>query len=318
MVKMIGFLLTGLLLTTLLRAQDTLPRFSAIARGPGKILISWHNRYPVVTQISIQRSTDSLRNFATLLTVPDPTLPANGVTDSKAPHPNFYYRLFIVLDNGKYLFTPSRRPGSSSEAIVATEGKASTQNQTPAESQKDEEDVALAKMAGTRILYIDPADKEKARVKGPTAIHSLPSVELSNTVYVRKGDNLIGQITGSSRIQAFRDSLLKRTKDTLVFVDGDTLQIKPFIPKEEYRVSSYVYTGKLGNVHVSLPGAAQRHYAVRFYDDSNKLLFELTEIRDASLILDKTNFHHAGWFRFELYDGDQLKEKNKLFIPKDF
>jgi len=315
MVKMIGLLLTGMLLTTLLRAQDTLPRFSAIARGPGKILISWHNTYPVVTQISIQRSTDSLKNFATLLTVPDPKLPANGVTD-KAPHPNFYYRLFIVLENGKYLFTPSRRPGSTSEGIASNEGKASAQNQTP--DQKDEEDVALAKMAGTRILYIDQADKEKARVKGPTAIHTLPSVELSNTVYVRKGDSLVGQLTGSGRIQAFRDSLLKKTKDTLVFVDGDTLRIKPFIPKEEYRVSPYVYTGKLGNVHVSLPGAAQRHFAVRFYDDSNKLLFELTEIKDTSLILDKTNFHHSGWFRFELYDGDQLKEKNKLFIPKEF
>ena len=47
-------------------------------------------------------------------------------------------------------------------------------------------------------------------------------------------------------------------------------------------------------------------------------LFELTEIKDPSLIVDKTNFQHAGWFRFELYDGDQLKEKNKLFIPKEF
>jgi len=310
MVKTIGLLLTGMLLTTLLRAQDTLPRFSAIARGPGKILISWHNNYPVITQISIQRSADSSKNFTTLLTVPDPKLPANGVTDSKAPHPNFYYRLFIVLENGKYLFTPSRRPSSTSEGIASTEGKAT--------APKEEEDITLAKMAGTRILYIDPADKEKARVKSPTAIHALPTVELSNTVFVRRGDSLIGQLTGSSRIQAFRDSLLKRTKDTLVFVDGDTLQIKPFIPKDEYRVSPYVYTGKLGNIHVTLPGAAQRHYAVRFYDDSNKLLFELTEIRDASLILDKTNFHHSGWFRFELYDGDQLKEKNKLFIPKDF
>jgi hypothetical protein len=313
MVKMIGLLLTGMLLTTLLRAQDTLPRFSAIARGPGKILISWHNKYPVVTQISIQRSTDSLKNFATLLTVPDPTLPANGVTDSKAPHPNFYYRLFIVLDNGKYLFTPSHRPGTTNESIVSTEGKASAQNE-----KTDEEDITLAKMAGTRILYVDPADKEKARVKSPTAIHTMPSVELSNTVFVRKGDSLIGQLTGSSRIQAFRDSLLKKTKDTLLFVDGDTIRIKPYIPKEEYRVSPYVFTGKQGNIHVSLPGAAQRHYAVRFYDDGNKLLFELTEIRDASLILDKTNFHHSGWFRFELYDGDHLKEKNKLFIPKDF
>ena len=55
-------------------ALPIFPRFTATARGPGKILISWHNKYPVVSQISIQRSTDSLRDFTTLITVPDPRL----------------------------------------------------------------------------------------------------------------------------------------------------------------------------------------------------------------------------------------------------
>lgn len=299
-------LLIGFLLTTLLRAQDTLPRFSATARGPGKILISWHNSFPVVTQISIQRSTDSLKNFTTLLTVPDPRLPENGAVDSKAPHPNFYYRLFIVLENGRYMFTPSHRPGSNTG-----EGAA-------AAKEKEEDTETLTKMAGARILYIDPsANKGKTQVKSPGAIHSAPEVELSTTVFVRKGDSLIGRLSGS-RIQSFRDSLLKKTKDTLLFIDGDTLLIKPFVPKEVYRTSAYVFTGKYGNVHVSLPGAAQRHYGIKFYDESNKLLFELSAIKDPSLILDKTNFRHSGWFRFELYDGDQIKEKNKFFIPKDF
>jgi hypothetical protein len=305
MYRTAGFLLIGILFTTFLQAQDTLPHFSATARGPGKILISWHNNYASVSQISIQRSTDSAKNFTTLITVPDPKLPENGAMDSKA-HPNFYYRLFIVLDNGKYLFTPSRRPRSSTVESPA------------AAKEADDDETSISKMAGTRILYFDPAkDKEKTRIKSPTTIHSRPEVELSNSVFVRKGDSIIGQLTGS-RIQSFRDSLLTKTKDTLLFIDGDTLQIKPFIPKEVYKASPYVFTGKMGNIHVSLPGAAQRHYAVKFYDDSNKLLFELREIRDPSLILDKTNFHHSGWFHFELYDGDQLKEKNKFFIPKDF
>ena len=57
---------------------------------------------------------------------------------------------------------------------------------------------------------------------------------------------------------------------------------------------------------------------MKFFDEDDKLLFELSEIRDPDLTLDKTNFRHSGWFRFELYDGDQLKEKNKFFIPKEF
>jgi hypothetical protein len=303
-----GSVILCLLLTIILRAQDTLPRFSATARGPGKILISWHNRFPAVSQISIQRSADSLRNFITLLTVPDPRLPENGAMDNNAIHPNFYYRLFIVYNNGKYLFTPSRRPHSQSEGAPAVTQVA----------QKEEEAEESVVRATNRLLVMPPASaSERSKIRTPAAIHSLPELTLSNTVYVRKGDTLLGQISGA-RVQAFRDSLLRKTKDTLVFIDGDTLMIKPFVAKEVYRASQYVYTGKYGNIHVSLPEAPKRHYAVKFFDEDDKLLFELSEIRDPNLTLDKTNFRHSGWFRFELYDGDQLKEKNKFFIPKEF
>jgi hypothetical protein len=305
-----GILLFSLLFTAISRAQDTLPRFSATARGTGKILISWHNHYPTVSQISIQRSTDSLKNFTTLITVPDPTLPANGVTDSKAPHPNFYYRLFIVLDHGRYLFTPSRRPASNTgEPTVA------------AADDNDDKEAGSVKMENTRILYTDPAmDKGKPMVKPPppSSTHgNLPAIEVNTTIFVRRGDKLLGQVAGG-RLGTFRDSLLNHTRDTLVFIDGDTLLIKPFIPKEVYKISSYVFTGKYGNIQVSLPEAGRKHYAVKFFDENNKLLFELSEIKDPSLTIDKTNFQHAGWFHFELYEGDQLKEKNKLFIPKEF
>jgi len=307
MYKTAGVLIICLLMATTLQAQDTLPRFSATARGPGRILISWHNKYPVVSQISIQRSADSLKNFATLLTVPDPRLPENGAMDTKATHPNFYYRLFIVLDNGKYIFTPARRPHSRTE-------------ETPATAQKEEDDAeeSIARAANTRLLVIaPPTDKQRSRIKTPATIHGLPELTLSNTVFVRKGDSLLGQLSGT-QVQTFRDSLLRRTKDTLIFIDGDTLLIKPFVAKEVYKVSPYVYTSRSGNINVSLPEARTRHYSVKFFDENDKLLFELSEIKDPSLILDKTNFHHSGWFHFELYDGSQIKEKNKFFIPKEF
>ena len=307
MYKTAGVLIICLLMANILQAQDTLPRFSATARGPGRILISWHNKYPVVTQINIQRSADSLKNFATLLTVPDPRLPENGAMDTKATHPNFYYRLFIVLDKGKYIFTPSRRPHSRTEETVTTAPK-----------EEDDAEESIARAANTRLLVIaPPTDKQGSRIKTPATIHGLPELALSNTVFVRKGDSLLGQLSGR-QVQTFRDSLLRRTKDTLIFIDGDTLLIKPFIAKEVYRVSPYVYTNKYGNINVSLAEARTRHYSVKFFDENDKLLFELSEIRDPSLILDKTNFRHSGWFHFELYDGSQLKEKNKFFIPKEF
>ncbi len=309
MQRYIGILLISLLLSTILKAQDTLPRFSATARGPGKILVSWHNKYPVVTQISIQRSTDSLKYFTTLLTVPDPKLPENGAVDSKAPHPNFYYRLFIVFDNGQYLFTPSHRPQS-----VTGESEAVAREDKAAEN-------VLAKAVEPRIVFVDPpVPHQAAAIKNLSGTHGTARISneaYSAIIYIRRGDSIVGRLT-ARQVQPFRDSVLNRTRDTLVFIDGDTLLVKPFVPIEVYKVSAYVYTGRYGNIHVSLPEAGRRHYSVKFFDDNNKLMFELSEIKDPSLILDKTNFQHAGWFRFELYDGDQLKEKNKLFIPKEF
>ena len=303
--RTVGSLFIGIFFTVVLRAQDTLPRFTATARGPGKILISWRNKYPVVSQISIQRSTDSLSNFTTLITVPDPRLPENGAVDNKAPHPNFYYRLFIVLDNGKYLFSHSQRP----HAITG---------ETAAATAADNADNTIVRSLDTRVLFISPADnRTKSNLKLPSTIHGSPELAISSSVFIRKGDALLGHLSGPA-FQAFRDSVLRHSKDTLVYIDGDTLLIKPFVPKEVYRVSPYVFTGRYGNIHIALGDAPRRHYAIKFFDETGKLLFELSEIRDPSLLLDKTNFHHSGWFHFELYDGDQLKEKNEFFIPKEF
>jgi hypothetical protein len=286
-------------------SQDTLPRFTVAAKGPGKILVSWHNQYHTVSQISIQRSADSLKYFTTLLTVPDPSLPENGAMDNKASHPNFYYRLFIVLDEGKYLFTSSRKPQTNTGVTPAVQ-----------KEDIDESDAILTRSDQRLLFFVDP--KGKPKVTGPSSIKSgLREIDVQHTVFIKKGNIVVGQIPGN-RIRFFRDSLLAKTKDTLVFIDGDSVEIRPFIPKETYRTSPYVYTGKFGNIHLSLPDAGRKHYAVKFYDDNSKLLFELSSIKASSLIVDKTNFLHSGWFRFELYEDGQLKEKNKLYIPKEF
>ena len=53
-------------------AQDTLPKFSVKNVGNDRIIVGWINNYIDVTQISVQRSFDSVSGFKTLLTVTDP------------------------------------------------------------------------------------------------------------------------------------------------------------------------------------------------------------------------------------------------------
>src|SRR5690349_13652642 len=106
----IAVLLAFLILNTLTSvAQDTLPRFTVVARPSNKTVISWTNPFSYVSQINIQRSSDSTKNFQSIISIPDPSIPQNGFVDTKAPAGPNFYRLFIVLDSGKYQFTKPRR-----------------------------------------------------------------------------------------------------------------------------------------------------------------------------------------------------------------
>ena len=107
-------------------------------------------------------------------------------------------------------------------------------------------------------------------------------------------------------------------KDTLVYNTPDTIIIKPFVPKEVYKPSKFVFTEKDGNVKIVLPLATEKKYTIKFFDEFSIPVFEIKQIKYSILTLDKSNFIHFGWYKFELYEDGVLKEKNKLFVPKDF
>lgn len=87
---------------------------------------------------------------------------------------------------------------------------------------------------------------------------------------------------------------------------------QPFVP------SMHVYTSKDGYVRVSLPDEPGKKYDIKFYDSDDNFLFELKNIKERTFKLDKTSFFHAGWFKFELFENDELTEKHKFYLQKDF
>ncbi len=293
------FLLAGI---TQSFAQDTLPGFSALTRGNDKVIISWTNKYPVTTQISIQRSKDSTKNFKTILTVPDPKVLQNGFVDAKADTSFMFYRLFIVLDSGKYIHTKSKRPVLDTAHKVVSE--------PIAENNDSKQRVVVAETVPAKeAALIKESIKEAAKDK------PLPAPE--KFIIVKRHDSIINQVR-EKEFKRFRDSIVHRTKDTIAFASVDTILIKPYIPPVVYRPSKFVYTEKDGNVAITLPEAGAKKYSVKFFDEEENAMFEIKEVKESSVILDKTNFLRSGWFRFELYEDGKLKEKHKFFIPKDF
>jgi len=83
--------------------------------------------------------------------------------------------------------------------------------------------------------------------------------------------------------------------------------------------SPYVYTNMDGYVRISLPDNEKaKKYSIKFFEEDGTFLFELKDIKERNFKIDKTNFYHAGLFRFELYEDGKLLEKYKFYLEKDF
>ena len=82
--------------------------------------------------------------------------------------------------------------------------------------------------------------------------------------------------------------------------------------------SSTIFTAKDNNIVIHLEDAETKKYTVKFFDEAEKFLFELTKLKEEYLIIEKVNFVRTGWFRFELYENGVLIENNKFQILKEF
>ncbi|WP_343667458.1 hypothetical protein [Chitinophaga sp.] len=89
-------------------------------------------------------------------------------------------------------------------------------------------------------------------------------------------------------------------------------------PKEEkivWHPSNYIYTTADGNVNIKLPDAPNKKYIVKFYEPDGTFLFDIKEVKEPFLILEKAIFLHAGWFNFEILEDGKVLEKWNVFIP---
>ncbi len=255
-------------------AQDSLPAFSVVNKGNNRVIISWNNKYKQLKQISIQRSTDSLANFKSLITVPDPNNSQNGYMDSKAPTDNMFYRLYIHVDGANFIVTKSKRPANDS--------------------------IRTALLSDTANKKI--ADSTYLRIVEKIINQNLPDSALTSEelIILRRYRN--------SKLDLFPDSLSKKI-DAVIKTKNNPGVVIPM-----YRIIA----NKDGLVRISLADFNNKKYSIRFYEDDDTFLFELKDIKESSLMLEKSNFYHSGWFKSELYENEKLVEKNRFFIPKDF
>lgn len=155
----------------------------------------------------------------------------------------------------------------------------------------------------------------------PSLIDDSLAAQLAKTndsVTVKAEDTILTRLPYSQFLK-FRDSVFTKTKDSLLLLSSDTVLLKPYIYSGPWRASVYLFADRSGIINLKLPLAKEKAYSLRVFEADNKTpVFTIKRIIEPDLLIDKTNFLHAGWFSFELFEDGKLKERNKLFVQKEF
>ncbi len=269
-------------------AQDTLPNFTTRYLAKNKVQVSWINPFDKMVQLVVQRSFDSTKYFRSIFSSQSPWLPQNGFVDNNVPVGyKVYYRVQYVFEGGAYFFTKSKSP-SNYEAIKVTHVNNDDEDE-PKTNKKKDSSTNETKKPITRYIKIYKVNK----------------------------DSLIATIEYKD-YKRYRDSINKTTKDTIQRTyDDDEIIIKPFIPKPVWKASTHIFTNDKGFIRIILPLAKQRKYRIVFFEENNEELFQIKQVKETDLVLDKSNFYKAAWYYFELYEDEKLIEKNKFYVSRD-
>jgi len=139
------------------------------------------------------------------------------------------------------------------------------------------------------------------------------NIKLIEYIFIYQKDSLITKLDPNGFLK-YKDSLRLKTKDTLYVFNKTYASLHPFIPVYVWKPSLYVFNSKKGEPTIQIATAKKHNYRLVFKNEKGLFLFQLSPIKEEQLFLDKSNFLHAGWFEFELYEDEKLLEKNKIFI----
>lgn len=294
----IYFLSLSLVTTTY--AQDSLPNFSVNVKN-GAIIIEWINPYNDIAQLIIQQSKDSIGGFRSVVTMPHPAAVTNGFAYRKPNSENYYYRIFYLRSGSRFQFTAPKKPTPEPyvpSPVIETKPAVET-NPTPIKKEPEKAAILISSSDTTQKVV----QQEKAKsIKHRTT----DSVILTKKDTVKK---VIAEKTVPEKQVQQKNNTETQTK---------TVEKKETEVKEDIlNPSGFIFTNSEGNLVVALPDVHKKKFSLHVLTKDGEPLFDMKNIKEPLLQIDKSNFYKSGWFKYELYESGKLREKNKFFIPGD-
>ena len=294
--------------------QEHLPDLS-VKEYNGKVIVSWQNLYKKpISNILIQRSYDSLKNFSTIGTVLNPLNKENGYLDGEPPYNKMYYRVLISFDGGTYEIGKSSKPVFETDELnefnVTALPKTDSTNIIPEISSLDTSKSTINE------IYLDSISSTK---KEELKIIDTPRIEIKKTEIKIDSIEIFSLQKNSSLIKPIHASInyfiklnsLKKIKSINVTLENKIVKTQWDYP------SNRVFISNQNLITIQLKKTAIRKYSIKVYDESDNLVLSIKKINEDFLYLDKSNFRKSGWYHFEILNDGELIEKNKFQVLKD-
>jgi hypothetical protein len=110
------------------------------------------------------------------------------------------------------------------------------------------------------------------------------------------------------------DRTLKIKRETGIGIDLSG-KIEDSISANVFTPSGLIFTNREGNLIIALPDANKKKFSLRVFKEDGTPMFHMRNIKEPQLLIDRSNFLHSGWFKYDLYEDERLREQNKFFIP---
>ena len=165
-----------------------------------------------------------------------------------------------------------------------------------------------------RLFYVQPGGRYffTASAKPKKEILQLPKEKPNSTNPAESGADGLEELLSDKQHNSINNIIIKRDKLTGA-PSPNTLD--GVLPENIFTPSALIFSNKEGNLVIALPNTQQKKYLLTVFKEDGSLVFSMKDIKHPQLLIDRSNFFHSGWFRYDLFEGDKLKEKNKFFIP---
>ncbi|HXS37939.1 MAG TPA: hypothetical protein VN721_14645 [Flavipsychrobacter sp.] len=246
-------------------AQPILPDIGG-ATEKGVVVVTWNCQYDGIKSIAVQRSSDSVHNYATVGYVKNIKKGIQAFIDGHPSPGNNWYQLYISF--GSSLTWMSNRVKIHIDSSTLLNEKMVL---PPNDSLQK---ISVTEGGNTRTI------ESKAGIV--VTIDTSNSLTTSHTTEVKMATSV-----DSATIKPnIRISMAPNASD-----------MNPFA----YIKSHYVFTNPLtGHVNMELPEVREHHYSIRFFDSKDNQVLEVPKITESPIVIDKRNFEQKGIYKFIL------------------